>query len=141
MSPPLLPTINASLNALSTVLLLTGYVLVRTKRTAAHQRAMIAACVTSGLFLICYVIYHVQAGSVKFQGQGWVRPVYFALLISHVLLAASIAVLVPMTVWRAYKQDFVRHRSIARYTFPIWLYVSVTGVVIYAMLYHLYAAQ
>jgi uncharacterized membrane protein YozB (DUF420 family) len=140
MDVTMLPTVNASLNGLSTVLLLAGYVMMKQKKIEAHRNIMVAAGVTSLLFLMCYVVYHIQAGSVKFQGAGAARAAYFVILISHVILAMVIAVLVPMTFWRAYKQDFERHRKIARITFPIWLYVSITGVVIYAMLYHLYAA-
>lgn len=134
-----LPAVNASLNGLSTVLLVAGYIMMRQKRIDAHRNIMVAAGVTSLLFLACYVVYHAKVGSVAFQGQGTARIVYFTILISHVILAMVIAVLVPMTFWRAYKQDFERHRKIARITFPIWLYVSITGVVIYAMLYHLFA--
>jgi uncharacterized membrane protein YozB (DUF420 family) len=140
MDVSMLPAVNASLNGLATILLLTGYVLVRQRKLDAHRNVMIAAGVTSVLFLASYVVYHLQAGSVKFQGQGAVRPVYFTILISHVILAIVIAVLVPMTFWRAFKNDLERHKKIARITFPIWVYVSVTGVVIYLMLYHLYKA-
>jgi uncharacterized membrane protein YozB (DUF420 family) len=134
----ILPTVNASLNGLSTVLLASGYVLMKQKKITAHRNFMVAAGVTSAAFLACYVIYHLSAGSVKFKGTGPIRAVYFAILISHVILAAAIAVMVPMTFWRAFKNDVERHRKIARITFPIWMYVSITGVVIYAMLYHLY---
>jgi uncharacterized membrane protein YozB (DUF420 family) len=139
MDVSVLPAVNASLNGVCTVLLMLGYILMRQKKIEAHRNIMVAAGVTSLLFLTSYVIYHLQAGSVKFQGEGAARPIYFTILISHVLLAIVIAMLVPMTFWRAYKQDFERHRKIARITFPIWLYVSVTGVVIYVMLYHLFA--
>ena len=138
MDVSVLPTVNASLNGIATILLVAGYALMRQRKLEAHRNVMIAAGVTSVLFLMSYVVYHIQAGSVKFQGEGAVRPVYFAILISHVILAIAIAVLVPMTFWRAFKNDIERHKKIARITFPIWLYVSVTGVVIYVMLYHLY---
>jgi uncharacterized membrane protein YozB (DUF420 family) len=137
MDVTILPAVNATLNGIATLLLLTGYVLVKRRDLERHKTVMIGAGITSAMFLISYVIYHYHAGSVKFTGQGAVRPVYFGILISHVILAASIAVLVPMTFWRAFK-DPERHKKIARITFPIWLYVSITGVVIYVMLYHLY---
>ncbi len=136
-----LPALNAALNSVCTVLLLSGYVFMRRKRLEAHRDFMISAGVISALFLTSYLIYHYWAGSVPFQGQGWIRPVYYAILISHVLLAAVIALLVPLTFWRAYREDFERHRKIARITFPIWLYVSVTGVLIYLMLYLMPVAQ
>jgi putative membrane protein len=140
MDVSVLPAVNATLNGIATLLLLTGYVFVKRRDLERHKIVMIGAGVTSALFLISYVVYHYHAGSVRFLGQGAVRPVYFTLLISHVILAASIAVLVPMTFWRAFK-DPERHKRIARITFPIWLYVSITGVLIYAMLYHLYKAE
>ena len=140
MDYSILPAVNATLNGICTLLLLAGYRLIRRKRIEAHRAVMIAAGITSALFLTSYVLYHVHAGSVPFQGQGLIRPVYMSILFTHVILAAAIAVLVPMTFWRAYRKDFVRHKAIARITFPIWLYVSITGVVIYVLLYHLYAA-
>ena len=133
-----LPALNAALNSVSTVLLIVGYVLIRRRRIVEHQTMMMTAGVTSAAFLISYVIYHLQVGSVKFQGQGPIRTVYFIILITHVLLAASIAVLVPITFWRAFQGNFVKHRRIARITFPIWLYVSITGVIVYVMLYQMY---
>jgi len=138
----ILPTVNASLNGLATVLLATGYILMKQKKIPAHRNVMVAAGITSALFLGCYLVYHIfvlQGHSKPFLGQGVVRPIYFTILISHILLAGAIAVMVPMTFWRAFKNDVERHRKIARITFPIWMYVSITGVVIYAMLYHLYA--
>ena len=132
-----LPAVNASLNATSTVLLLTGYTLIRRGQRDQHRKVMTAAFGVSVLFLICYVVYHAQVGSVKFQGQGWLRPVYFTILITHVILAATVPVLAVMTLRRAWKGEFARHRKLARITFPIWLYVSITGVVVYLMLYHL----
>ena len=132
-----LPAVNASLNATSTVLLLTCYTLIRRGQRDQHRKVMTAAFGVSVLFLICYVVYHAQVGSVKFQGQGWLRPVYFTILITHVILAATVPVLAVMTLRRAWKGEFARHRKLARITFPIWLYVSITGVVVYLMLYHL----
>jgi len=134
-----LPALNASLNGLATVLLALGYLFVKLKKIEAHRNLMIAAGATSAAFLASYLVYHFNVGSVKFQGVGGIRYLYFGILISHVLLAMVIAVLVPKTFWHAYKQDFDSHRRIARITFPIWMYVSITGVVIYVMLYQLYA--
>ena len=130
-----LPAINATLNAISTVLLVTGYVHIRGRHVAMHKRCMIAACVTSTLFLACYVIYHLQVGSVPFTRQGFVRPLYFTILLTHVILAASVPPLAIITLWRGLKSRFDRHRAIARWTLPIWLYVSVTGVLVYVLLY------
>jgi putative membrane protein len=132
-----LPALNAALNGTSAMLLATGYLFIRRRRVAAHRACMLGAFAVSVLFLISYVIYHAQAGSRPFPGQGWIRPVYFALLISHIVLAAVILPAVLVTIYRAWQADFLRHRAIARWTFPIWLYVSVTGVVVYWMLYHL----
>ena len=133
-----LPALNASLNGLCTIFLLAGYVLIRQRRILAHQTVMMIAGVTSALFLTSYLIYHYHAGSVKFLGQGGVRTIYFAILITHVVLAGVIGVLVPLTFWRAFQGNWERHRKIAKVTFPIWLYVSITGVVVYVMLYQLY---
>ena len=133
-----LPALNATLNGIAAILLLAGYVLVRNGRQKQHQRCMIGALATSALFLASYVIYHLQAGSRPFQGQGAVRFVYFAILITHVVLAAIIVPLALVTAARGLQAQFDRHVRIARWTFPIWLYVSVTGVVIYLMLYELY---
>jgi uncharacterized membrane protein YozB (DUF420 family) len=132
-----LPALNASLNALSTVLLVTGYVLVRQRKLIAHRNVMIAALVCSVLFLTSYLIYHAQVGSVKFQGQGTARTVYFAILITHTILAGLVPFLAGITVWRAWRKQYARHARIARWTLPIWLYVSVTGVVVYWMLYQM----
>ena len=132
-----LPALNAGLNSLSTVLLITGWFLIRNRKVAAHRAVMISALVTSALFLTSYLIYHAQVGSVRFQGQGPIRTVYFAILITHTVLAAAVPFLAAITVWRAYKKRFDRHRAIARWTLPIWLYVSVTGVVVYLMLYQM----
>lgn len=131
-----LPAVNASLNGLAAVLLLLGYREIRRGRMARHRAFMIAACITSTLFLASYVTYHAHAGSRPFTGQGSVRLVYFVILISHVILAAAILPLAVITLTRALRERFDRHRAIARWTLPIWLYVSVTGVVVYLMLYH-----
>ena len=133
------PVINASLNGASTVLLLIGRWMISQKRIAAHRVVMLTAMVTSTLFLISYVYYHAHVGSVRFQGTGWSRPVYFTILISHVLLAIVIVPMVIVTLTRALRARFDRHRAIARWTFPLWLYVSVTGVLVYFMLYHWFA--
>jgi uncharacterized membrane protein YozB (DUF420 family) len=134
------PVINASLNGACTILLLTGRWFISQRRIAAHRLTMITAVITSTLFLISYLYYHAHVGSVRFQGTGWSRPVYFTILISHVVLAAAIVPLVLITLTRALRERFDRHRAIARWTFPLWLYVSVTGVLVYFMLYHWFAA-
>jgi uncharacterized membrane protein YozB (DUF420 family) len=131
-----LPTVNATLNAISAILLIAGYREIRRGRMARHRAAMISACATSTLFLISYVVYHAQAGSRPFTGQGPIRAVYFTILISHVILAAAILPLALVTLLRALRERFDRHAAIARWTLPIWLYVSVTGVAVYLMLYH-----
>ena len=130
-----LPAVNATLNAISTVLLVAGYVLIRGRHIAMHRRCMIAACVTSTLFLACYVTYHLQVGSVRFTRQGFVRPLYFTILLTHVSLAITVLPLAIVTLWRGLTNRFDRHRAIARWTLPIWLYVSVTGVLVYVLLY------
>ncbi len=130
-----LPAVNASLNALSGVLLLIGYVLIRARRIAAHRAVMMTAFATSSLFLICYLVYHAQVGSVPFPRQGVVRPLYFTILITHVLLAATVPPLAIVTMTRGLKGRYPQHRRIARWTFPIWMYVSVTGVLVYVLLY------
>jgi uncharacterized membrane protein YozB (DUF420 family) len=133
-----LPAVNAVLNATCAVLLTLGYRFIRRRQVIAHQRCMIAACATSALFLLSYVVYHYNIGSMPFRGQGWVRPLYFTILISHTILAAAIVPLVLITLFRAWKADFIKHVRIAKWTLPIWLYVSITGVIIYCMLYQLY---
>ncbi|MEK6711413.1 MAG: DUF420 domain-containing protein [Nitrospinota bacterium] len=133
-----LPALNAALNALGAVLLIAGYHQIRARRARRHRALMLAAFAVSILFLVSYLIYHYHAGSVRFTGQGWVRPVYFAILISHTVLAAAVPPLAILTLVRALRGDFPGHRRLARWTFPIWLYVSVTGVMVYALLYHLY---
>ena len=130
-----LPHLNAALNATSAVLLTIGWFLIKSRRIAAHRRFMIAAVVTSGLFLISYVVYHAQVGSKPFPGTGIVRTIYFAILIPHVILAAAVLPLALITLRRGLRRDDVRHRRLARITLPIWLFVSVTGVVVYLMLY------
>lgn len=131
-----LPAVNATLNGTSAVLLAIGYVLIRRRRIRAHLATMLAAFGASTLFLVSYVTYHYHAGARPFTGTGWIRAVYFALLISHVVLAATIVPLALTTLHRAWRGDFTRHRRIARWTLPIWLYVSVTGVLVYWMLHH-----
>ncbi len=132
-----LPTVNATLNSISAILLVVGYVLIRQRKIAAHKKCMLAAFTVSVLFLISYVIYHVNAGSTQFTQQGWVRPVYFTILISHIILAFVIVPLALRTLYLAWREKFDKHRRIAKITFPIWLYVSVTGVLIYLMLYQM----
>jgi uncharacterized membrane protein YozB (DUF420 family) len=135
MSTADLPHLNAALNATSAVLLTIGWFLIKSRRIAAHRRVMIAAVVTSGLFLVSYVVYHAQIGSKPFPGTGLVRTIYFAILIPHVLLAAVVLPLALITLRRGLRRDDVRHRRLARITLPIWLFVSVTGVIVYLMLY------
>ena len=130
-----LPAVNASLNALSGILLLVGYSLIRSGQRDLHRRWMIAAFVSSSLFLVTYVVYHAQVGSVPFTRQGLVRPLYFTILITHVTLAAVTLPLAIVTLSRGLKARYPRHRAIARWTLPIWLYVSVTGVLVYVLLY------
>lgn len=134
-----LPALNASLNALSAILLAAGFAFIRSGQVARHRACMIGAFVFSVAFLISYVVYHAQHGSTPFPGRGWARPAYFMLLVSHVLLAMTVVPLALVTLYRAAKGDFARHRRIAVITFPIWMYVSVTGVLVYWILYHLYA--
>ena len=137
MSVSDLPTLNAALNSLATLFLLGGYVCIRQKRVAAHRLCMLAALGTSVLFLTSYVIYHANIGSRPFTGTGTIRSVYFAILISHVVLAIAIVPLVLITVSRALAGRFDQHRRIARITWPLWMYVSVTGVLVYVMLYQM----
>ena len=132
-----LPTVNATLNALSGAFLLVGYVLIRRRRIDAHRNAMLCAFGSSTLFLISYVIYHAQAGSRPFTGQGAIRYVYFTILISHVILAAAILPMAISTLSRGLRGRYVEHKRIARWTFPTWMYVSVTGVIVYLMLYQI----
>ena len=130
-----LPAVNASLNAISGVLLLVAYGLIRARRIEQHRKVMLAAFTTSALFLVCYVVYHAQVGSVRFTRQGFVRPLYFTILVTHVTLAAAVLPLALVTLSRGLKARYPQHRRIARWTLPIWLYVSVTGVLVYVLLY------
>ena len=135
-----LPTVNAALNSLSAALLLIGFFYIRSRNRQAHKTCMLAALASSTLFLISYLVYHYQVGSVPFRGHGWIRPIYFAILLSHTILAAVVVPLALITLTRGLRERFDAHRRIARWTFPVWLYVSVTGVVVYWMLYWLAAA-
>lgn len=132
-----LPALNATLNAIATVFLATGWVLIRRGRRDAHRRCMLSAFTASALFLVSYLVYHYNVGSVPFQKQGPIRTVYLTILFTHIVLAAAILPLALVTLSRALAQKFDKHRRIARWTLPIWLYVSVTGVVIYIMLYRM----
>ena len=132
-----LPLLNAILNSLSAVLISSGYVAIRCRRESVHKACMLAACVTSALFLISYITYHFLTGRHLFPGQGSIRLVYHTILLSHTILAVVIVPLVGLTLVRAWKAQWPRHRRLARWTFPLWLYVSVTGVIVYLMLYQL----
>lgn len=132
-----LPAVNATLNATAAILLVWGFTLIRRKRIQAHRRVMVSAFAVSILFLICYLIYHANVGSVPFKKTGLIRTVYFSILLTHTLLAVTVPFLASVTLYRGWKGKYERHRRIARWTFPIWLYVSVTGVVVYLMLYKL----
>ena len=136
IEPAVLPALNAGLNTAAACCLLGGYYWIRRRRVAIHKRFMVAALGFSSLFLTSYLIYHFQVGSVAFTGTGWVRPVYYAILLSHIVLAAAVLPLAAVTVYRAWNERFEAHKRLARWTLPIWLYVSVTGVIIYWMLYH-----
>ena len=135
------PALNASLNGASAVMIATGRMLIRRQKVRLHRACMIIAVVTSSLFLISYLYYHAHVGSVRFPGQGWVRPVYFAILISHTLLAAAVVPLVLISLNYGLRERFDRHKRIVRWAYPVWLYVSVTGVVVYVMLYQIYGAH
>lgn len=144
MSPALisaLPTVNAILNGTSALLLVSGYLLIRRRKVTAHKACMVTAFVTSMIFLISYLTLRYYAGMTTFPGQGWIRPVYFTILISHTVLAATIVPLALVTLSRALRARFDKHVRIARWTLPLWLYVSVTGVLVYLMLYQLYPAR
>jgi uncharacterized membrane protein YozB (DUF420 family) len=130
-----LPVVNATLNALATVLLLTGYVLIRQRKIRWHRKVMLTAFAVSCVFLVCYIVYHVNVGSVRFDKPGWVRTAYLWILATHTVLAATVPVLAIITLRRALRAEFKKHLAIARWTFPIWLYVSVTGVIVYVLLY------
>ena len=130
-----LPAVNATLNGVAGVLLLIGFLLIRSRKIDLHRRFMVAAFITSALFLVSYIVYHAQVGSVRFTRQGFVRPLYFTILITHVVLAATVLPLAIVTLTRGLKGRFPAHRAIARWTLPIWLFVSVSGVLVYFMLY------
>ena len=136
MDTSTLPALNAFLNATSAALMMTGHRFMHRGRIAAHRACMIAAVFSSALFLIFYVYYHAHAGVIRFRGTGWIRPVYFTLLTSHTILAIVVVPLVLVTLTLGLRGNFERHRPIARWTYPVWLYVSVTGVLIYFMVYH-----
>jgi uncharacterized membrane protein YozB (DUF420 family) len=133
-----LPHLNAFLNGTSAVLLFTGYSFIRARNVIAHRACQIAALIVSSLFLVSYLVYHYHHGTTRFLGVGFVRPLYFTILTSHTILAVLIVPLIFLTFYRALRGDFIRHRRIARVTLPLWLYVSVTGVIVYLMLYHFY---
>lgn len=136
-----LPHLNALLNATSGLLLLAGFYFIRRRRITAHLRCMTAAIVVSCIFLISYLTYHYNHGSTRFMGQGLIRPAYFTILLSHTILAVVIVPLIIVTLRRAWRGDFRRHSRIARWTFPLWLYVSVTGVMVYLLLYQIYPSR
>jgi putative membrane protein len=133
--------LNASLNGISAVLLTCGYAAIRARKIAVHKTFMIAAFLTSTAFLISYLAYHYRVGHVPFQGQGWIRPVYFTLLLTHTVLAAVIVPMIIITLRRAWVERFDKHRLIARWTLPLWVYVSVTGVIVYLMVYQIYPSR
>ncbi|HVO59052.1 MAG TPA: DUF420 domain-containing protein [Dongiaceae bacterium] len=131
--------LNATLNGTSAILLAAGYAAIRSGKLAAHKRFMVSAFAVSCAFLVSYLVYHYRVGHVAFQGQGIIRPIYFALLLTHTVLAAVIVPLILITLNRAWKERFDKHRAIARWTLPLWMYVSVTGVIVYWLLYQVYA--
>ncbi len=133
-----LPHLTAALNALAGLLVLVGFLLIRQRRKAAHRAVMTAAVVVSALFLVSYLLHHITAPVFVFPGQGLIRPIYFTMLVSHVALAVVVAPMVVVTFRRARRGDFDLHRGLARWTFPIWLYVSATGLAVYVLLYHVY---
>jgi uncharacterized membrane protein YozB (DUF420 family) len=135
MDYTILPTVNASLNALAAVLLACGWMFIKRREIEKHRACMLSAFAASALFLTSYLVYHAEVGSVPYQGQGVTRTIYYGILLTHVVLAAAILPLALVTLSRALSKRFDRHKKIARWTLPIWLYVSVTGVVIYVMLY------
>ena len=134
----ILPHVNAVLNTIATVLLLIGFILIRKGRPDLHRPVMIATIIVSAVFLVCYLIYHFTAPVFVYRGPAWSRPVYYAMLISHVVLATIVTPMVAVTAWRSLHGQFERHRKIARWTWPIWIYVTTTGVVIYVVLYHVF---
>ena len=136
------PALNATLNGISAVLLVCGYLAIRSGNRQLHKKLMISAFAVSCAFLVSYLVYHIRIHQViHFQGQGWIRPVYFTLLLSHTLLAAVIVPLILITLRRAWLEKFDKHRLIARWTLPLWFYVSVTGVIVYFMVYQVYAPR
>jgi putative membrane protein len=137
----LFPPLNATLNGASAVLITIGRLLIARKNVRLHKACMISAFATSSVFLACYLYYHAHVGSVRFPGQGWIRQVYFTILISHTVLAAAVVPLVLLSLSYGLRARFDRHRRISRWTFPVWLYVSVTGVIVYVMLYQIYGAH
>jgi len=133
-----LPAVNAALNTLSTIFLTCGYVFIRRQRKVAHRNCMIGAVISSALFLTCYLIYHYNAGRTVFRDPPWFRPIYLTILITHTILAVVIVPMVLTTLYHAARRQFDRHKKIARWTWPIWMYVSITGVIIYFLLYHIF---
>ena len=133
-----LPAVNAALNTLSTIFLTCGYVFIRRQRQVAHRNCMIGAVISSALFLTCYLIYHYNVGRTEFRNPEWFRPIYLTILLTHTILAVVIVPMVLTTLYRAARRQFDRHRKIARWTWPIWMYVSITGVIIYFLLYHIF---
>lgn len=133
-----LPAVDAALNATSALLLTVGFVAIRRRRIGLHRACMVAAFTTSVAFLVCYLTYHAHVGTTRFSGEGWVRPVYFAILGTHTVLAAAVAPLAVVTLTLAARARFARHARLARWTLPVWLYVSVTGVAVYVLLYRIY---
>jgi uncharacterized membrane protein YozB (DUF420 family) len=133
-----LPAVNACLNGLSAILLTAGFIFIRRKNMSAHKKCMLAAVITSTLFLVCYLVYHAKAGRTVFKDPAWFRPIYLTLLFTHTVLAAAVVPLVIITLSRALRSRFDKHKIIARWTWPIWMYVSVTGVIIYFLLYQIF---
>ena len=133
-----LPAVNAALNTLSTIFLTCGYVFIRRQRQVAHRNCMIGAVISSAVFLTCYLIYHYNAGRTVFRDPAWFRPIYLTILLTHTILAVVIVPMVLKTLYHAARRQFDRHKKIARWTWPIWMYVSITGVVIYFLLYHIF---
>ena len=138
MSVSDLPAVNASLNALSAIFLTTGFYFIRRKNVPAHHKCMLSAVTCSVVFLICYLTYHAQVGTTRFLNPAWFRPIYLTLLTTHTILAAAIVPLIIITLSRALRQRFDKHKKIARWTWPLWMYVSVTGVIIYLLLYQIF---
>lgn len=134
-----LPTLNASLNAVAATLLLSGYIAIKKNNKELHKKLMVATFIVSSLFLTSYLIYHYYVGSVKFPDLGWIKTVYLLILIPHIILSTVMVPMILKTFWHAYRQEWEKHKKIARLTFPIWMYVSITGVIIYFMLYHWFA--